>query len=452
MLDIKQLGKKIAILRKQNGLSQEKLAEMLSISPQAISKWENGHTMPETSLLPVLAQIFDCTIDEIIMPAYSFDATIEEKKTNIFEVQAKHIAKYIIQQLGDTISEEIIGLDDKAIIDAVRKTNPNLGNCKVTRSNAENHDRYTSLYITVTAPKKEIRLVEKVYCSDDKELFGYNLFSQYTLAIPQIYYIDFDKRILLMEDLSDSIQGFHFDENNESGEIFRKNYNTLLAEIAKLHAAFWENEDVFREIGLDWRHETKENLLAHINGMEKDFLKYRRNEEAGKIPKMWNGLNNTIDANRLDYFQDAIKFLRQEYVRLLDERFHTGKNITIIHGDLHPGNIFLSKSTQPLIKIIDMEAVRIGLCTEDLAMLLALHIEPDKERVKPLIDYYYKCICKYIKGYSYEMFMDDYRISIIENMFYTIRLINSGICDFVMRDKAIRAYESFVFDNGATET
>lgn len=38
MLDRKQLGKRIALLRKQNGLSQEKLAELLCISAQAISK------------------------------------------------------------------------------------------------------------------------------------------------------------------------------------------------------------------------------------------------------------------------------------------------------------------------------------------------------------------------------------------------------------------------------
>lgn len=79
MLDTKKVGIKIATLRKSTGLSQEKLAEMLHISPQAISKWENGHTLPETTLLPVLSQIFRCTIDDIIMPAYSFDEKIEEE-------------------------------------------------------------------------------------------------------------------------------------------------------------------------------------------------------------------------------------------------------------------------------------------------------------------------------------------------------------------------------------
>ena len=288
------------------------------------------------------------------------------------------------------------------------------------------------------------KFVEKIYRGNDKELKGYHLFSQYTLAVPQIYCIDFDKKVLLMEDLNTSIQGLCYDEENEKGEIFRKNYNTLLAELAKVHACFWENEDAFRKIGLDWRHEAKDNLLAHINGMEKDFLKYKRDEEAGRIPKIWNGLSNTIDRSKLDYFQDAIDVMRQEYVQILEKRFHAGKNITIIHGDLHPGNIFLLNSDNPTMKMIDMEAIRIGLCTEDLAMLLALHIEPDKERAKPLLDYYYQCLSKDRKGYSYEMFMDDYRLSIMENMFYTIRLINNGICDFVMRDKAIRAYESWI--------
>ena len=105
MLDIKQFGKRIAFLRRQNGMSQEQLADLLGISAQAISKWENGHTMPDTSLLPVLAQIFQCSIDEIIMPAYIFDPEIEEKKMDRMDWQARHLADYIIGQLGGTKPE-----------------------------------------------------------------------------------------------------------------------------------------------------------------------------------------------------------------------------------------------------------------------------------------------------------------------------------------------------------
>jgi transcriptional regulator with XRE-family HTH domain len=101
MLDMKKVGIKICTFRKKIGYSQEKLAEMLRISPQAISKWENGHTLPEASLLPVLAQIFSCTIDDIIMPAYTFDEKIEAEKPDTLEKQAEHIAQIIMTKMGD---------------------------------------------------------------------------------------------------------------------------------------------------------------------------------------------------------------------------------------------------------------------------------------------------------------------------------------------------------------
>ena len=46
-------------------------------------------------------------------------------------------------------------------------------------------------------------------------------FSRYVTAVPQVYCVDFDKKILLVEEVTDSIQGIHFDVNNENGKIFR---------------------------------------------------------------------------------------------------------------------------------------------------------------------------------------------------------------------------------------
>jgi transcriptional regulator with XRE-family HTH domain len=78
MLDIICVGKKITHLRKKNKFSQEELAEKLGISAQAISKWENGHTLPETALLPLLAEIFDCSIDSILIPTAARDSVFQE--------------------------------------------------------------------------------------------------------------------------------------------------------------------------------------------------------------------------------------------------------------------------------------------------------------------------------------------------------------------------------------
>jgi len=63
-----KIGNRIAMLRKKSGYTQEELADKFNISPQAISKWENGHTLPETALLPLLSKLLNSSIDSILMP------------------------------------------------------------------------------------------------------------------------------------------------------------------------------------------------------------------------------------------------------------------------------------------------------------------------------------------------------------------------------------------------
>lgn len=71
------LGKQIRILRLSKGLTQEQLSEQMRVSPQAVSKWENGLTMPDIQLLPELSVFFGVTIDEL------FQLTDESHYTRI---------------------------------------------------------------------------------------------------------------------------------------------------------------------------------------------------------------------------------------------------------------------------------------------------------------------------------------------------------------------------------
>jgi uncharacterized protein YjbI with pentapeptide repeats len=57
MLNSKSIGNKIAEARKKNNLSQAELARQISISPQAVGKWERGESMPDISTLNRLAEI-----------------------------------------------------------------------------------------------------------------------------------------------------------------------------------------------------------------------------------------------------------------------------------------------------------------------------------------------------------------------------------------------------------
>ncbi|WP_058301144.1 helix-turn-helix domain-containing protein [Gorillibacterium timonense] len=61
-------GKRIAMLRKEKGMSQEQLAERLQVSAQAVSKWETGKALPETATLPLLSRALGHSIDSLLMP------------------------------------------------------------------------------------------------------------------------------------------------------------------------------------------------------------------------------------------------------------------------------------------------------------------------------------------------------------------------------------------------
>ena len=60
------LGKRIAALRKEKGMTQEQLAEKVGVSAQAVSKWENDISCPDITLLPLLAELFGVSVDELL--------------------------------------------------------------------------------------------------------------------------------------------------------------------------------------------------------------------------------------------------------------------------------------------------------------------------------------------------------------------------------------------------
>ena len=72
-----ELGKKIRQLRFKAGLTQEQLAEKLGIGAQAVSKWENAAAMPDITTLPLLAEIFGVSIDDL------FDLSSEQRLNRI---------------------------------------------------------------------------------------------------------------------------------------------------------------------------------------------------------------------------------------------------------------------------------------------------------------------------------------------------------------------------------
>ena len=90
-------GKTIKELRQKKGLTQEQLAEVVGVSPQAVSKWETNATYPDISLLPILANYFDVSIDQLL----SFD--VEKKNEEIMEILAKTDALLADEKYGEAV-------------------------------------------------------------------------------------------------------------------------------------------------------------------------------------------------------------------------------------------------------------------------------------------------------------------------------------------------------------
>ena len=60
------IGRRITQLRKEQGMTQEELAQKLDVSSQAVSKWENDVSCPDISILPQLADILHTTTDYLL--------------------------------------------------------------------------------------------------------------------------------------------------------------------------------------------------------------------------------------------------------------------------------------------------------------------------------------------------------------------------------------------------
>ncbi len=61
-----KIGEKIRLLRKKNDVTQDKLAEHLGVTPQAVSRWESGVCYPDMNALPAIADYFSVSMDELL--------------------------------------------------------------------------------------------------------------------------------------------------------------------------------------------------------------------------------------------------------------------------------------------------------------------------------------------------------------------------------------------------
>lgn len=66
MIDLRSVGRKIQSLRIKHNLTQDELSEKLFVTRQALSKWENGQSIPSIDSILLLSRLFNVTFEDIL--------------------------------------------------------------------------------------------------------------------------------------------------------------------------------------------------------------------------------------------------------------------------------------------------------------------------------------------------------------------------------------------------
>ena len=93
-----QFGILLTTLRKKNGISQKEMAERLSVSTSAVSKWEHGKNLPDMTMLGSIAETLQVSCDELLNPEKTLERLVnpEPQKEALSKKKHRRIVKIVV--------------------------------------------------------------------------------------------------------------------------------------------------------------------------------------------------------------------------------------------------------------------------------------------------------------------------------------------------------------------
>lgn len=98
-MDTKKIGEFLKVLRKERGLTQEQLAEILLVSGRTISRWETGTNMPDLSILIKMAEFYNVEVKEILDGERKSENMDKELKETLSKPKSCVISTQIVKRL-----------------------------------------------------------------------------------------------------------------------------------------------------------------------------------------------------------------------------------------------------------------------------------------------------------------------------------------------------------------
>jgi thiamine kinase-like enzyme len=196
---------------------------------------------------------------------------------------------------------------------------------------------------------------------------------------------------LLLEDLTES----HFIATEWPLPPTLEQCHNIAEALARLHAAWWDSPRLDGSVGT-WR--------------DTDAFDQALRSFAGQLASFTDRFGEHLPAERRDLYQRLL-----DHAPRLLARYHSHRNLTVIHGDAHSWNFFLPRhGGGENVRLIDWEDWSINTATNDLAYMMAMLWYPDRRRrmERPLLDRYHEeLVNRGVNGYDRRALDDDYRLS-----------------------------------------
>lgn len=349
------IGKIIYELRKRDGITQDKLAQSLGVSVAAVSKWENGNTYPDITVLPAIARYFKITVDELM----GYEELCSEEELQQLITTSKELVEQgqfneVITLCEDYIRQYPTNLEVKFVV----ATFLNLNKTRIV----ENEEKYRGLINYI------VQLFEEASKSEDREIKdgAYAMLSdiyrhdkQYDKAIAtlsQLPRLKFEPDGILASILLE--QGKSKQANQLATSVIMKSWSNLMNAIGIIVRECQQNKDYVSALEiLDMRSKLMDVMELDVvsrleNEMEylKIYAKQQKSKavlqqleklikEIEKVKNQQEESEKQVTVSTIDLGMDALREMVFGYVQYLKEDeslafIRGGKEIDTLIKDL----------------------------------------------------------------------------------------------------------------------
>lgn len=280
-------------------------------------------------------------------------------------------------------------------------------------------------------------IICKSYQEQTQEAVVYAYFHAHQLFNDMLLYAgsDHEHAFILLHDLSQT----HQNVSSWNPPVATEQLERIIHQIARFHTLNWRNyADLVQLLGLPWHLQSKRQYRQYLDYLHRDVLEFKRHLPFPMTPE------------HFAYYDHALEYLHG-HASFLFEHLHANSLFTFIHGDLNVCNLYYPLDQTGNIVMLDYEALRVGLFTDDFVMLFIHDLYHGAAVTQQVSNIFYHQFPDDIRNHlTPELFAYSLRSSLSEGLFFPMKLFtHSGVRDRELVMKSLDAYKHLVHSQNA---